>query len=64
MVISFLPLTLKNTANAMMVEKVRIAEIADAVSQQLIDMFKDGTLDTIRAKWFANDITLVAQYAN
>ena len=38
--------------------------LADAVSQQLIDMFKDGTLDTIRAKWFANDITLVAQYAN
>ena len=31
---------------------------------QLIDMFKDSTLDTIRAKWFANDITLVAQYAN
>ena len=30
MVISFLPLTLKNTANAMMVEKVRMAEIADA----------------------------------
>ena len=38
--------------------------LADAVSQQLVDMFKDGTLDTIRAKWFANDITLVAQYAN
>ena len=38
--------------------------LADAVSQQLIDMLKDGTLDTIRAKWFANDITLVAQYAN
>ena len=38
--------------------------LADAVSQQLIDMFEDGTLDTIRAKWFANDITLVAQYAN
>ena len=38
--------------------------LADAVSQQLIDMFKDGTLDTIRAKWFANDITMVAQYAN
>ena len=36
--------------------------LADAVSQQLIDMFKDGTLDTIRAKWFANDITLVAQW--
>ena len=38
--------------------------LADAVSQQLVDMFKDGTLDTIRAKWFANDITQVAQYAN
>jgi len=33
------------------------------VSQQLIDMANDGTLDTIRAKWFANDITLVAKYA-
>ena len=37
--------------------------LADAVSQQLIDMANDGTLDTIRAKWFANDITLVAKYA-
>ena len=30
MVISFLPLTLKNTASAMIVENVRMAEMAEA----------------------------------
>ena len=37
--------------------------LADAVNAQLISMAEDGTLDTIRAKWFANDITIVAKYA-
>ena len=37
--------------------------LADAVNAQLIAMAEDGTLDTIRAKWFANDITIVAKYA-
>ena len=26
-------------------------------------MAEDGTLDAIRANWFANDITLVSKYA-
>lgn len=29
----------------------------------LIAMAEDGTLDAIRANWFANDITLVSKYA-
>lgn len=38
--------------------------LADAINQQLIAIAEDGTLDTIRAKWFANDVTTVAQYAD
>lgn len=37
--------------------------LADAINEQLIAIYEDGTLDTIRAKWFANDITLIAEYA-
>ncbi len=37
--------------------------LADAINAQLIAMQEDGTLDTIRAAWFANDITTIAQYA-
>lgn len=38
--------------------------LADALNEQLIAMNEDGTLDAIRAKWFANDITLVSKYAD
>ena len=38
--------------------------LADAVSEQLIAMSEDGTLDAIRANWFANDITIVSKYAD
>lgn len=38
--------------------------LADAINAQLIAMSEDGTLDAIRAKWFANDITIVAKYAD
>ena len=27
-------------------------------------MSEDGTLDAIREKWFANDITIVSKYAD
>ncbi|MGN0989895.1 MAG: amino acid ABC transporter substrate-binding protein [Candidatus Ventricola sp.] len=37
--------------------------LADAINQQLIAIQEDGTLDTIRAGWFANDVTTVAKYA-
>ena len=44
---------------------VRKAEVtlADAINAQLIAIQEDGTLDTIRAAWFANDVTTVAKYA-
>lgn len=38
--------------------------LADAINQQLIAIQEDGTLDAIRASWFANDVTTVAQYAD
>ena len=37
--------------------------LADAINQQLIAIQEDGTLDTIRAAWFANDVTTIAKYA-
>ena len=37
--------------------------LADAINQQLIAIQADGTLDAIRAGWFANDVTTVAKYA-
>ena len=37
--------------------------LADAINAQLIAIAEDGTLDTIRANWFANDVTTVAKYA-
>ena len=37
--------------------------LANAVSETLIAMAEDGTLDAICANWFANDITLVSKYA-
>ena len=37
--------------------------LADAINAQLIAISEDGTLDTIRANWFANDVTTVAKYA-
>lgn len=40
------------------------ATLADAVNAQLIAICEDGTLDTIREKWFANDVTIVAKYAD
>ena len=44
---------------------VRTGEVtlADAINEQLIAICEDGTLDTIRAAWFANDVTTVAKYA-
>jgi len=40
------------------------ATLADAVNQQLIAIYEDGTLNTIREKWFANDVTIVGDYAS
>lgn len=37
--------------------------LVDAVNEQLIAVYEDGTLDTIRARWFANDVTAVGEYA-
>jgi len=37
--------------------------LADALNAQLIAICEDGTLDAIRAAWFANDVTTVAKYA-
>ena len=37
--------------------------LADAINAQLIAIQEDGTLDAIRANWFANDVTTVAKYA-
>ena len=37
--------------------------LADAINQQLIAIQEDGMLDTIRAAWFANDVTTIAKYA-
>ncbi len=38
--------------------------LADAINEQLIAIYEDGTLDTIRQKWFANDVTIVAKYVD
>ena len=38
--------------------------LADAINAQLIAIQEDGTLDTIRAAWFANDVTTIAKYAS
>ena len=37
--------------------------LAAALNAQLIAICEDGTLDTIRAAWFANDVTTIAKYA-
>lgn len=37
--------------------------LADAVSEQLIALYEDGTLDALREKWGANDVSIVANYA-
>ena len=37
--------------------------LADAINAQLIAIQEDGTLDAIRANWFANDVTTIAKYA-
>ena len=37
--------------------------LADEINAQLIAIAEDGTLDAIRANWFANDVTTVAKYA-
>ena len=37
--------------------------LADAVSGTLVAMLDDGTLAKVTADWFANDITIVADYA-
>lgn len=37
--------------------------LADAINALLIAIQEDGTLDTIRAAWFANDVTTIAKYA-
>ncbi len=39
------------------------ATLADAITAQLIAIQEDGTLDAIRAVWFANDVTTIAKYA-
>ena len=38
-------------------------QLADAVNQELIALYESGRLDEIRSKWFANDVTIVADYA-
>ena len=45
---------------------VRKAEVtlADELNAQLIAVCEDGTLDAIRAAWFANDVTTIAKYAS
>ena len=40
------------------------ATLADAINAQLIAIQEDGTLDTIRSTWFANDVTTIAKYAS
>ena len=44
---------------------VRKAEVtlAEAINEKLIEIQEDGTLDAIRAAWFANDVTTIAKYA-
>lgn len=37
--------------------------LADAVNEQLIAIYEDGTLAEITANWFANDVTVVGKYA-
>ena len=32
--------------------------------EQLIALADDGTLDEIRSAWFANDVTIVSEYAD
>ena len=39
------------------------ATLADAINAQLIAIQEAGTLDAIRAGWFANDVTTIAKYA-
>ena len=39
------------------------ATLADAVNAQLIAILEDGKLAEITANWFANDVTVVADYA-
>ena len=38
--------------------------LADAINEQLIALADDGTLDEIRSAWFANDVTIVSEYAD
>ena len=38
--------------------------LADAINAQLIALADDGTLDEIRSAWFANDVTIVSEYAD
>ena len=38
--------------------------LADAINAQLIAVLDDGTLDTITAKWFSDDVTAVGEYAD
>lgn len=40
------------------------AALADAVTQAIIEICDDGTLAEITAKWFENDATVVAKYAD
>ncbi len=38
--------------------------LADAVNQQLIAIWEDGTLAEITSKWFSDDVTAIAEYAD
>ena len=40
------------------------ASLADVINEQLIALLDDGTLDEIRSAWFANDVTIVSEYAD
>ena len=40
------------------------AALADAISAQLVALYADGTLDAIKEKWGANDVSIVADYAD
>ena len=39
------------------------AALADAISAQLVALYEDGTLDALKDKWGANDVSIVGNYA-
>ena len=39
------------------------AALADAVSAQLVALYQDGTLETLKDKWQTNDVSIVGEFA-